>query len=414
MPNPANNDPCALPQLRSVDDCLFALLEAANPPTKHETVALEDAAGRVLAEPIDSPIAVPGHDNSAMDGYAVRREELADLPARLRVSQRIPAGQLGQALAQGECARIFTGAPIPDNADAVVMQEQVERDGEFALFKQCPAPSENIRPKGNDIEKGSLVLEAGDRLDPMRLGLAASVGIKQLHVYPRLKVGVFCTGDELIEPGQALPEGAIYNSNQYLLSCLLESLGCEVENLGLIADNYASTQAALQQASANNDVIISSGGVSVGEEDHVKPAVESLGRLDLWRIAIKPGKPFAFGQIGDAAFLGLPGNPVSVLVTSLILARPYLLKRQGRNAVLPVAYPVSLGFDWTAHPRREFLRVRLVPNGQGGLKAQPYARQGSDVLSSAVWADGLVELEEHRAYQQGETANYYAFEQLLS
>ncbi len=420
-------DPCASPDLKPVDDTIADLLLAAQSLRETEDIAVENGLGRILAEAVSSTVDVPGYDNSAMDGYAiVSSDTLGDEAVQLPVTQRIAAGDTGTPLKAGEVARIFTGAPIPAGADAVIMQEQVAtKDDQIIIKRQVPA-GENIRPQGNDIRANSEIIAPGERLRGQHLGLIASVGVARIRVYRRLKVGLFFTGDELVPPGQPLQAGQIYNSNQYTLLGLLENLGCEIDNLGLIEDSLEATKSAMLKAAKTNDLVITSGGVSVGEEDYVKPAVESVGQLDTWRVAIKPGKPFAFGRIGDtvdnsatnnnnaAIFMGLPGNPVSVFVTFLILVRPYLLKMQGQAAVLPMPLQVPAGFDWARpRPRREFLRVRLQANKDAGLHAISFPRQGSDVLSSAAWADGLVEVPENMTLKAGDLVNYYPFSDLL-
>jgi molybdopterin molybdotransferase len=315
------------PALRPLDDALAALLEQALPLAGTETVPTFEADGRVLAEDLVSALQVPPQDNSSMDGYAVRRAEIADEGVPLPVSQRIPAGAAPQPLQPGTVARIFTGAPVPAGADAIVMQEDTQAldDGRVRLLK-VPEPGQWIRRSGEDITRGSTVLARGERLGPAAQGLAASIGREHLQVARRPRVALFSTGDELVMPGQVAPEamkpGAIYNSNRFFLRSLLLRLGCEVRDLGIVPDQREATVAALRAAARDNDLILTSGGVSVGEEDHIKPAVQQLGSLDLWQIAMKPGKPFAYGKVGEAHFIGLPGNPVSSFVTFLLLVRP--------------------------------------------------------------------------------------------
>ena len=411
--------------LLSFDQALAQLLAGAQPVTEVESLATLAAAGRVLARPQISAIDVPPLDNSSMDGYAVR---CADVPAagtRLALSQRIPAGSVGHSLAPGTAARIFTGAPVPPGADAIVMQELCLRAGDGAdagaplvAINHVPQPGDWIRRAGEDIRAGSEILAAGTRLTPPQLGLAASVGIAALPVLRRLRVAVFSTGDELVMPGEvapaALPPGAIYNSNRFLLSGLLQQLGCSVGDLGIVPDNLPATRAALREAAADHDLILTSGGVSVGEEDHVRPAVQAEGDLALWKIAIKPGKPLAFGHVGAgagrAAFIGLPGNPVSSFVTFVMLVRPFILKAQGAGVQLPSALSLRADFD-LARPdaRREFLRVRR--NQAGGLDLFP--SQSSGVLTSAAWADGLVDNPPGQAIRHGDAVNFLPFSELL-
>lgn len=375
-----------------------------------ETVALLNAAGRVLAESITSPLNVPPYDNSAMDGYAVR---VAEVGVALPVSQRIPAGSTPQPLAQGSTARIFTGATIPPGADAVVMQEQTSTDeqGLVSIAAEVKV-GQNIRLAGSDIAVGAEVVSAGKRLTPADLGLLASIGAAQVKVVRSLVVAVFFTGDELVEPGQPLDEGKIYNSNRFWLAPLLTELGCQVIDLGIIPDSLEATRAALKDASARADVVLTCGGVSVGEEDHVKAAVEAEGTLSLWKIAIKPGKPFASGRIGKADFIGLPGNPVSGYVTFHVFVRRFLEQRQGLAEVRePAVLKLKAAFEWTKidTKREEYLRVRRVQqNGETVLER--FANQNSGVLSSCAWADGLVRLPAGQTVAVGDWVDYLPFE----
>jgi molybdopterin molybdotransferase len=401
----------------SFDEALSRLLAGARPVSEIRSLPTLAAAGRVLAEAQYATLSVPPLDNSAMDGYAVR---VADLSASgaigisLPVTQRIPAGSVGTPLQPGSAARIFTGAPIPAGADAVVMQELCEHGAGGVLIKHLPQAGENIRRAGGDVSAGSCILSVGQRLRAQDTALAASVGIAQLPVFRRVRVGVFFTGDELCMPGEPLPPGAIYNSNRFLLTALLEGLGCEVRDLGQVPDNLAATRGALREAAHDNDLILTSGGVSVGEEDYVKPAVEAEGRLDMWKIAIKPGKPLAFGQViaagHEVAFIGLPGNPVSSFVTFLMLVRPFILRMQGVQATAPLAYSLRADSDWL-HPdaRREFLRARL--NVDGGLEL--FENQGSSVLTSAVWAGGLIDNPPQQIIRRGDTVRFIPFSELL-
>ena len=403
--------------MRPFEDMRAALLAAATPLSTVEQVPTAEALGRVLAVDQISSLDVPPLDNSSMDGYALRCADVPAAGARLVVAQRIPAGSVGHTLAPGTAARIFTGAPIPHGADAVVMQELCSLDGDGVLIDHLPRPGEWIRRAGEDIARGAVVLTAGQRLGPQMLGLAASVGCATLPVFRRLRVALFSTGDELVMPGEPLPPGAIYNSNRYVLRGLLEALGCQVSDLGIVPDSLEATRAALRAAAGSNDLIITSGGVSVGEEDHVKPAVQAEGQLDLWLVAMKPGKPVAFGRVNDPAggngadFIGLPGNPVSSFVTFLMLVRPFILRRMGVEDCLPHSIRLPAGFDWPRPDRRrEFLRARVGEAGQVEL----FPNQGPGVLSSTVWAAGLVDNPAGHAIAQGEPVSFIPYSELLS
>jgi molybdopterin molybdotransferase len=395
--------------LLSVDEALAQLLAGAQPVTEVEQVPTLEAAGRVLARPQTSAMDVPPMDNSAMDGYAIRLSDLDSSEARLKVAQRIPAGSVGKPLEPGTAARIFTGAPVPAGADAIVMQENCSVSGDFVSFKKSPKQGEWIRRTGSDIRKGGLVLPAGKRLLPQDTGLAASVGIKALPVYRRLRLGLFFTGDELVMPGEPLAPGRIYNSNRFTLNGLAAAFGCEVRDYGIVPDRLDSTREVLRRAAAENDLIVTSGGVSVGDEDHVKPAVEAEGSLLMWRIAMKPGRPLAFGRVGGAAFIGLPGNPVSSFVTFLIFVRPFLLKTQGLNEVKPKTIDARADFDWPEpDARREFLRVKW--NAQGGLDLYP--TQDSAVMTSTAWADGLLDNPAGATIRKGDRVRFLPYAEL--
>lgn len=406
--------------LKPLDLALTELLAQAAPLPGAEAVSTFDADGRVLAQDLVSSLDVPAHDNSSMDGYAVRCADWADAATLLQVNQRIPAGSSGHALAPMSAARIFTGAPIPSGADAVVMQEDCEAqdsgDGTPAVRIQAqPRPGQWIRRRGEDVAAGAVVLQRGERLTPASLGLAASIGFDQLQVAQRPRVALFSTGDELVMPGEVAPAdmkpGAIYNSNRFFLRALLQRLGCTVTDLGIVPDRLDATMAALQGASQQHDLILTSGGVSVGEEDHIKPAVQALGELNLWQIAIKPGKPFAYGKVGAAHFIGLPGNPVSSFVTFLLLVRPFLLKLQGATQVATNSIAISAHFTWArADKRREFLRVRR--NAAGGLELFP--NQSSGVLTSAVWGDGLVDNPPGQTIAPGDMVQFIPFPELMA
>ena len=404
------------PPLKRLDDALAELLAQAVPLAQTEQLSTFDADGRVLAQDLVSALQVPSFDNSAMDGYAMRAVDVPAAGSVLPVSQRIAAGSVGEALAAGTAARIFTGAPVPAGADVVVMQEECTalEDGRVQI-NAAVKPGQNIRRAGEDIALGSTIVAAGTRLTPAELGLAASIGCATLQVARRPRVALFSTGDELVMPGdvapQDLPAGSIYNSNRFFLRAMLQRLGCEVLDQGIVPDSYEATVAALQAAAQDCDLVLTSGGVSVGEEDHVKPAVEALGSLDLWAIAIKPGKPFAYGKVGKAHFIGLPGNPVSSFVTFALLVRPFVLRLQGVQDTAPQAVQLRADFDWPrADKRQEFLRARV--NAQGGLER--FANQSSGVLTSVVWGDGLVDNPAGSTIARGDTVRFIPFAQLLA
>ncbi|GAB3628527.1 molybdopterin molybdenumtransferase MoeA [Pandoraea terrae] len=406
----------------STQEALSAVLDAARPVGAFETIDTLSANGRVLAADIVATLDVPPMDTSAMDGYAMRCGDLTGAETALPVTQRIPAGHQPEPLEIGTAARIFTGAPLPEGADTVVMQEQCEAvdDGNRVIVRHAPQAGEFVNRQGSDIRNGSVILAAGTRLGPQALGLAASVGCASLTVSRRLRVAVFYTGDELTMPGETLRPGGIYNSNRFVLRGLLDNLGCELTDYGIVPDNLAATRAILRDAARSNDLIITSGGVSVGEEDHVKPAVEAEGRLNLWQIALKPGKPLAFGEVINAAaepaarrawFIGLPGNPVSSFVTFLLFVRPFILRLQGATDVTPRR--LALRADFTqkkADRRNEFLRARI--NATGGLDLFP--NQSSAVLTSTVWGDGLIDNPPGHRIEAGQTVAFLPFAELLS
>ncbi|MEO8279427.1 MAG: gephyrin-like molybdotransferase Glp [Ideonella sp.] len=402
----------------SLDNALQRLLERIRPLAEYERLDTFEALGRVLAEPIVSLLDVPPADNTSMDGYAMRCVDVPTAGAVLQVSQRIAAGQAAQPLQAGTAARIFTGAQIPDGADAVVMQEQckVLDDGSVAV-ESVPDSGQWIRRRGEDVRQGAEVLLAGRRLTPQALGLAASVGAAELVVVRRPKVALFSTGDELVMPGEPLRPGSIYNSNRYTLRALIEQFGCECTDFGIVPDRLDATRDALRRAASGHDLIVTSGGVSVGEEDHLKPAVEAEGRLDLWQIAIKPGKPLAFGEIDGAGaerstwFIGLPGNPVSSFITFLLAVRPLLLTMQGVKDWQTPACDMRADFDWPkADKRREFMRVRR--NADGGLDL--FANQSSGVLTSAVWGDGVIDNPPGQVIRRGETVRFISFAEWMA
>jgi molybdopterin molybdotransferase len=412
-------------------EALATLLGAASPLAGTESIPTLEALTRVLAADVTSPLDVPPMNTSSMDGYAIRTADLtAQGNTRLPVSQRIPAGHAPEPLKPGTAARIFTGATVPPGADAIVMQEQTEAAGAEVTILHSPQPGEWITAQGADIRSGSVILPAGTRLTPQALGLAASVGCAELVVRRRVKVAVFFTGDELTMPGEPLKPGAIYNSNRFTLRGLLEKLGCEVTDYGIVADKLDATRATLREAAEAHDLILTCGGVSVGEEDHVKPAVEAEGRLAMWQIAMKPGKPLAFGAVRRAArrgetaagsasasapaetfFIGLPGNPVSSFATFLLFVRPFILSLAGVRTVAPRALSLRADFTQSKGDRRnEFLRARINP--AGGLDLFP--NQSSAVLTSTVWGDGLIDNPPNHAISAGETVRFIPFSELLN
>ncbi|MEW7997897.1 MAG: gephyrin-like molybdotransferase Glp [Candidatus Thiodiazotropha endolucinida] len=403
-------------QLKPVDEALAFLLDQVKPITQHETLALDESLGCVLAAPVQSQVDVPPWDNSAMDGFAVNSNDLQSDEVRLHVAQRIPAGSVGTSLEPGTAARIFTGAPVPENADAVVIQEVCRIDGEEVVIMESPAIGANIRKAGEDILQGEEILPAGIKLDAQHLGLAASVGVAELSVFRRLKVAVFSSGDELVMPGEELKAGQIYNSNQFTLSGMLQRLGCEVIQLGIVEDTFEATCDALSRAAEEADLVLASGGVSVGEEDHVKPAVERLGSLELWKIASRPGKPLAFGYIGETPFMGAPGNPVSLFVTFSLFARPFILRMQGLSGeVRPKPVSVIAGFEKDATDKRqEYARGRLELNGQGQAVVKLYPNRSSGVLSSVVWANGLAVLPPLTAIKPGDPVDFIPYNELMT
>jgi molybdopterin molybdotransferase len=416
--------------LMSLDEALGQVLSQVKPLTDTEFVSSLEADGRFLAENLMSALQVPPQDNSSMDGYAVRIEDLPNPGVQLEVTQRIPAGHHGREVKPGEAARIFTGAPIPPGANAVVMQEDAQAldavgfaaGNPVVLIKVVPKLGQWIRRSGEDVRKGDVVLPQGTRLSPASLGMAASIGRAQLNVLRKPRVALFSTGDELVMPGDIAPEkmppGAIYNSNRFFLRALLIRAGCDVTDLGIVPDNLPDTIKVLQAASHNHDLVLTSGGVSVGEEDHVKPAVEQLGRLSLWQISMKPGKPFAFGQLNAQAgpqgastyFMGLPGNPVSSYVTFQLLVRPFLLALQGQGLVQSQPYLLQADFDLPkADKRREFLRVKRNANGSLDL----FPNQSSGVLTSVVWGEGVIDNPSLQVIQRGDWVRFFPFSDWL-
>ncbi|MBH1985021.1 MAG: molybdopterin molybdotransferase MoeA [Burkholderiales bacterium] len=404
------SDPTA-PRMLSVAEAQAFMLGAARPVAEVELVDTMRANGRVLATAQASTLNVPERDNTQMDGYAVRASDCASGAASLPVSQRIAAGHVGLPLQPGTAARIFTGALLPDGADCVVMQEQCTLLDGVVTVNHVPHAGEWVRRQGEDIRAGGVILGAGRRLRSQEMGLAASVGLAQVPVLRKLRVAVFFTGDELAMPGQPLAPGAVYNSNRFTLRGLLENLGCEITDLGIVPDSLEATKTVLRQAARGNDLIITSGGVSVGEEDHIKPAVEAEGRLNMWQIAVKPGKPLAFGEVQEAFFIGLPGNPVSSFVTFLLFVRPFILRLQGVTGKLaPRSYQLPAAFErLKADKRNEFLRAKVNDDGELEL----FANQSSGVLTSTVWGDGLIDCPPGLSIARGDMLRFIPFNELL-
>ena len=401
--------------LTSYEDAVARLADAAVALADAESVALTAAVGRVLAAPVVSTLDVPGWDYSAMDGYAVRADDCTAAGSLLPVSQRVPAGTVPQPLQAATAARIFTGAPMPAGADAVVIQEVCEAVDDAVRIGAAVEAGSNVRRRGEDILAGAAVIDAGVRLLPQHVGLAASVGVAELAVVRRPRVALFASGDELVMPGRPLTPGKIYNSNLFTATALLQALGCEVVDLGIVEDTLEATKAAISRGAAEADLVLASGGVSVGEEDHVKPAVQALGELEMWKLAIRPGKPLAFGHVGGTPFIGSPGNPVSLFVTFLLFVRPFILRLQGRNDWAPQPLSVEAGFAWPRpDKRREFHRARLTRDNDGRNRLQVHPSRSSGVLSSVVWANGLAVIPEGRVIQPGDRVDFLPFYELLA
>lgn len=400
--------------LTPIDKAFQALLGSLTSIDECESTLLIECTGRVLAKDLKSTVNVPPLTNSAMDGYAVRTTDLTDEQTILKVTQRIAAGEIGSPLVAGEAARIFTGAPIPEGADAVVVQENCEAENDSVKVLQNPARGENLREVGEDVKAGATLLTAGHRLLPQDIGLAASTGATELSVKRKLRVGLMTTGDELVPPGNELKPGQIYNSNYYSLAALLNEVHCRVEELGVVVDDYETTCKILKDAAAKVDCIISTGGVSVGEEDHVKAAVEANGHLDLWKLAIKPGKPFASGKVANTQFFGLPGNPVSAFVTFLLLVKPCLLAMLGSDSSQPKGFQVPAYFKADkSGERQEYIRANLHSDNNGRLGIKPFDNQSSGVGASLSCAQGLAIIPPYTSVAHGDILEFIPFSELL-
>ncbi|SET72806.1 molybdopterin molybdotransferase [Pseudomonas sp. NFR09] len=402
--------PCDSGDLLPVEEAIEQLLAQAPPPPATEMLALAQALGRVTAEEVFSPRDLPGWDNSAMDGYALRAFDVPEQGGYLEVVGRIAAGHSTDVpLQPGQAVRIFTGAPLPPGADSVVPQERCRVYGQRIW---CPPLrlGEHVRKRGEELQRGQRVLSAGKRLRAQELGLLAAAGIPRVKVYRPLRVCLLSSGDELREPGESLAPGQIYNSNRYLVAALLRGWGVEVHDYGVMADALAASRDALMLASSECDLLLTTGGVSVGEEDHLKQAIQALGKVEFWRLAIQPGKPLAFGQVAGKPWIGLPGNPTAALVTTLIVARPFLLRAQGVERVLPVPVSVPAAFEWLKpNKRRQYLRARLSPDSDGQLRAILHPQQSSAMLAAACWADGLVIVEREQQVLKGAAVPFLSF-----
>lgn len=395
--------------LISVDEARTLLIEATRPLTGAENVALAEALGRVLAQPAAAASAVPPFDNSAMDGYACASADLSGEQTRLPISDRIPAGHAPGALKPGTAARIMTGAVLPEGADMVVVQERCEADDEQVTIGAAADPGANIRRGGEELAPGQTALEAGHRLAPEDLGLLATIGLAEVAVRPRPRVAILSTGDELVEPGRPLSPGQIYNSNAVMLAGLAQVMGCDTQVLAHVADTAEATERALSRAVERADLVLTSGGVSVGDADWVRKTIERLGALELWKIAVKPGKPLAFGRIGQTPIIGLPGNPVASHVGFCLFVAPVLRTMLGCRSAFPEALRLPAGFETGPASREIYWRVRPV---EGVLKA--FSQQGSAALSSVSWAHGLARVPIDQPVRLGDPIDYFPFGSLLA
>ena len=400
----------------SVKDALHLMLQHAPAAKAVESVKCIDANGRVLARDQVADRDVPDHDNSAMDGYAVRAQDIGPVERRwFPVQERIPAGRPGGELAPGSAARIFTGAPIPVGADAVVKQELCGLRGGQVGIRPTVRVGENIRPRGEDFRRGTAVLQRGMQLRPPEIALAAALGLTELPVFRKPRVAVLSTGSEVVEPGSHPREGQIFDANRYALITLVKAIGCEAVDCGHLSDNLEQTCQGILAASSGVDLIISTGGISVGDEDHVRRAIEREGQLHLWRVAIKPGKPVAFGTVGDTLIFGLPGNPIAAFVTFLVLVRPFLKRMLGLETTRQEGLRIAAEFTAAPAPyRRRFLRARIGNDASGAPQVTLHEKQGSAILTTLSWADGLVEIPEGETVEAGQMVTYLPFSELLS
>ena len=406
--------------LISYEDVISFIKSTSKSIQGSTVIPLSLANGRILYGDITSPLNVPVFDNSAMDGYGVNApSSVLGKPGikEFNVTSRITAGDTGSSVIVGDAVRIFTGAAVPQGVNAIIPQEDCDNeDGVLSVYPPINHGS-NIRPAGMDVKIGNILAKKGDKLQFDKISILASTGVSSVEVYSVVTVGIFFTGNEIVNPGTELGSGKIYDSNQFALLSMLQDLGCEVINLGIIPDDINSTKSALSELKSQVDLIISTGGVSVGDEDYIKDAITDLGSLDLWKVKMKPGKPVSFGEIGGTKFIGLPGNPVSSIITFLLFATPFIKKFQGRNDYLNKFSFQKINFDWSfKKTRREFLRVNLSAgenNNKGNLLAR-YGDQNSNILSSITFASGLAELEELKTYKKNDYVKYYNFREILS
>ncbi|WP_341957999.1 gephyrin-like molybdotransferase Glp [Pseudomonas sp. RC10] len=405
---------CDSGSLIPVDQAIRHLLQQAPPPPAQQTIPLAQALGRVLAADVRAPRDLPAWDNSAMDGFALRAADVPAAGGSLILAGRIAAGQgATPPLLAGQAVRIFTGAPLPAGADAVVPQELCRVDGD-RVWLPATRRGDHVRKAGEEVREGDRLLERGTRLRAQELGLLAAAGMASVEVYRPLRVCLLSSGDELRAPGETLMPGQIYNANRHCLSALLQGWGVEVQDYGVMADDLAASRHALSLAVSECDLLLTSGGVSVGEEDHLKHAIASVGRVDLWRLAIQPGKPLAFGDVAGKPWIGVPGNPAAALITALVVVRPFLLRAQGARDVIPRPVALPAGFEWLQpNRRRQYLRARLVSQEGGQPRVELHPQQGSAMLAPACWADGLAIVERDRQVHQHDNIGFLSFADLM-